>query len=642
MCGIFGWIVLNDDYVIDVEVGSSLTGMLNHRGPDATNFYHDDKTFLGHCRLKIIDLSDDANQPMSDDSNNYLLVFNGEIYNYIELKKELEKAGVLFRTSSDSEVLLRSFIQWGSDCLNKIEGMFAFAVYNRYDKSLFLARDHMGQKPLYYTFQKGQFIFSSELRSIINHPAVDKHIDLSKVFQYHVYDVFPFESTPLHNVKKLLPGHYMELNNGNVTIKQYWNSVPGQSRGLVSLDDALESLNDLLTDSVSKHLRSDVPFGVFLSGGVDSSLVTSYAKKVLKDKDLHTFSVQVNFSNFNESPIAKLVSNKLGCKAHYLPLNDDEIIDSMDEMFNNLDEPLADPGLINSFFIAKKAREFIKVALAGDGGDELFGGYITFKAVSWLERTKFLPDNLIPVMLMLSKMLVFNKNSYMNPYFKLKQFVKGKEANSFNRLPKWLAAFSIEEINQLYNSDFLFHDKEEKSLSEESLFSDLYRASTGLQGMDLTNIMLYQYQKYFLPEFVLAHTDRASMQTSLEVRCPLIDKSIVEFANDLPLKLKIKNGKLKRILFELLKMLEFPADVITHKKQGFTFPVASWLTNRLKSRMMNLLNPDKIRSEKIFNESYIAGLIDDHLSLKENNYRALWNLMVFFQWKENFPNLSFK
>lgn len=642
MCGIFGWITTDKKSLIDSDKAESLTRLLNHRGPDATGFYKSERCFLGHTRLKIIDLSDLANQPFSDSTGRYQIVLNGEIYNYLELREELEKEGIQFRTKSDTEVLLYSFILWGKGCLQKLEGMFAFAVFDKNKHALFLCRDHLGQKPLYYTFQNGNFIFASELRCIIEHPAVTNYLDINNILKYHIYDVFAFDTTPVQGVKKLLPGNYLEIKNGSTVIQKYWDSIPGEHESNLSFDDALEHLDELMTRSLNMHMRSDVPFGVFLSGGIDSSLITFYAKKILQGKELRSFSIAVDCENFNEGPVAEMVSSQLGCNSQLFNLNEQGVSDAMNVMFSCMDEPLADPGLLNSYFLAKNARDHIKVALVGDGGDELFGGYVTFKAVPWLKRLQsYLPGRLFPVMAMLAKKLIINKNKYMSMDFKLTQFMKGYSVDDLIRLPMWLASLTSEDIQRLYKKEFLTQYCFHKNSYSDTLFFDLQKASGKVKGKSLFDIMLYQYQKYFLPEFVLAHTDRASMRTSLEVRCPFVDKSIIEFANKLPLDFKIKNSQLKKILTGLMGNLNFSQPVLRHKKQGFTFPVASWLQGSLSKKLVGLLSPPENDPDDIWNWSYITKMVNEHLSGKENHYRALWNIMVLLQWRRNYPYLRF-
>jgi len=639
MCGIFGWLTTDNSNRINVEVGRSLSQLLSHRGPDAYGQYHSSRCFLGHQRLKVIDLSDEANQPMSDPSGRYYVIFNGEIYNYIELRKELEKEGLRFRTASDTEVLLRAYITWGKKCFSRLEGMFVFAIYDSLDHSLVLCRDFAGQKPLYYTLQGGHFIFASELRGIIEHPDVEGNIDIMNVFKYHIYDVFPFETTPIQNVFKLLPGHLLELRDGKVTIEKYWQSVPGAG-SITSVDEALDQLDSLLTASLIKHLRSDVPYGVFLSGGVDPSLVAYYARKVLNAEELKTFVVAVNFMGFDERPTAMAVSDWLGCRSHVFHLDEQGIFSSMNEMFVHIDEPLADPGLMNAHFISKNARQHIKVALAGDGGDELFGGYVTFRAIPWLREIGYLPDRLLLPFIHLVRKMSPDKYGYMSLDFKLQQFMKGYRTEDVYRLPCWLAAFSPHQLFSLYKKDYVARFSSPGALNDE-LFHEL-SSSVGETGTNsLANVMLLQYQKFFLPEFVLAHTDRASMQQSLEVRCPLLDKPIFEFANTLPLHLKVNNSKLKVLLFELLNHLDFPQEAVRHPKRGFTFPLASWLRGRLKHVMLDVLSPENIDAVGVFDRLFIEQLIREHVSGKANHYRELWNLIVLFQWIKKYSKLTF-
>jgi len=626
MCGIFGWFSEN----IDMKIGKEITGLLKHRGPEAINYFYNKNLFFGHTRLKIIDLSNNANQPFSSIDGNYTIIFNGEIYNYLEIKSELNLLGVKFRTDSDTEVLLNSYIKWGMKFLDKINGMFAFAIYDKLSEKLIIARDHLGQKPLYYYYKDADLIFASELRALLKHPDIPNKISIDNLIKYNYIDVFAFDNTPIKNVRKLLPGHYLVYSKRNLKIIKYWDSLPINNNEYNS-EDLIENLDDLLFTSVKRHLRADVPTGIFLSGGMDSSLITFYANKVLGNENLKTYNVSVKYGNFNESSVAESLSKKLGITLKTFELNKNGIINSMSSMFSHLDEPLADPGLLTSNFLSEKAKKSITVALAGDGGDELFGGYLTFKAIKYLKYRKIIPESFLMILISIIRK-IFNSNKYMSVDFKLRQFSNGLLLkNKQNSLIGWNSTMSAYKLKTIYNRN-IFYSLNKDISYEKELLTDFSFYSDKIKDGSMENVFLYQYQKYFLPEFVLAHTDRASMRSALEVRAPLLDKSIVEFANAIPVKIKLKNGILKKVLIDLMNYNNFPKTVIKHKKQGFTFPVALWIKTYLRKDLTRYIEYLIENWGQIYNGETLIKLLDEHMNGKENNYRILWNLAVMSNW----------
>jgi asparagine synthase (glutamine-hydrolysing) len=637
MCGIFGW--LREDGLPDYEIGRRITDLLKHRGPDDSGYKIVNNCFLGHRRLSIIDVSKAGHQPFSSADGRYNIVFNGEIYNYLELRNELIAEGISFSTQTDTEVLLHAYLRWGKECLNKLEGMFAFAIFDRNAQELFLCRDHLGQKPLYFTQQNGNFIFSSELRCIIKHPQVDPRIELKSILKYHVYDFLPRNLTPLRNVWKLPPGHFLVLRNNSIVIHEYWKSTPGHNESKITIDKAISQLDSLLFDSVKKHLRSDVPYGIFLSGGIDSSLVTHYARSVLGKDDLKTFSVAFEYKNFDESKVAQAVARKYGTNHTVIPMTKESILNSIHKILDHLDEPLANPGLVNSYFISNFAAGDIKVALSGNGGDELFGGYVTFKADLASKILSALPDQFINSFKFLSSKVLSASSDYMSFDFKVNNLLKGFPGPDILRNQCWLAAISPEEIPGLYKGlnlpDLFF----KRATIKDNIFEEVTDAAYPVEKSNLRNKMLIQYQKLFLPEFVCANTDRASMSVSLEVRSPFIHRPIIEFANTLPQNLKIRKNKLKYLLFELGKRLGLPREVLNHPKQGFTFPVAGWLRTDLKETMEEVFSQETVSRFGIIDKNRISLLKREHLSGKRNHYKALWNLLTLFKWMQNFPEV---
>lgn len=639
MCGIFGWITDKHKGTPDFETGKRLTDLLAHRGPDDSGYRLIQNCFLGHRRLSIIDLSEAGRQPFASPDNRYHMVFNGEIYNYIEVREELEAAGLNFSTKSDTEVLLKAYIKWGAACLDKVEGMFAFAIYDSFSHELFLCRDHIGQKPLYYTYKNGHFIFSSELRSIIKHPAVDPRVDIESLLKYNLYDFAPYDKSILKGVYKLPPAHYLKLKDGKISLHRYWNSIPKAAAG-ITMEDALERIDELMLSSVEKHLRADVPYGVFLSGGLDSSLIVSYARRVLKDKELKTFSVSVDFENFNEADVAASVAEKYKTAHNVLHMGEKELKHSINVMIDHIDEPMADPGLINAHFISANAVKDIKVALAGDGGDELFAGYITFKAESIAKIMGKSPEFVIAFLKFIVRRFVPSSQKYMSLDFRLNGFLKGFPGPELLRNQCWVGAMPPEAIHNLYKNIDIPVKFFNRELNENNIFSELIQVSQPVKDSNLVDKMLFQYQKFFLPEFVCAHTDRASMRASLEVRSPLIHKPLIEFANSLPKELKVKNGKLKRIFFELAARHALPDKVLNHPKQGFIFPVAGWLRSHLKETMDEILSEKNVSQIGIIDYSKVKQMKLEHISGKFNHYKPLWNLVIFFKWLRNFPEVN--
>jgi asparagine synthase (glutamine-hydrolysing) len=637
MCGIFGW--LRDDGLPDYETGKKITDLLKHRGPDDSGYKIVHNCFLGHKRLSVIDVSKAGHQPFSSADGRYNIVFNGEIYNYSELRNELNAEGIIFSTHSDTEVLLRAYIRWGKECLNKLEGMFAFAIFDRKTQELFLCRDPLGQKPLYFTQQQNNFIFSSELRCIIKHPQVDPRIELKSLLKYHVYDFFPHNLTPLRNVWKLPPGHFLIFNNNSIAIHKYWESVPGQHENKMTMDEAIDQLDFLLFDSVKKHLRADVPCGIFLSGGIDSSLVTHYARRALGKDGLRTFHVKCGYKNFDESKIADLAARKYGSIHKIMPMTEESALNSIHKVFDHLDEPLANPGLVNSHFISHFAAQDIKVALCGNGGDELFGGYVTFKADLASKMFSGLPDSFINAVKFVSSKVLSSSSNYMSFDFKVNNFLKGFPGPDILRNQCWLAAFPPEEIPWLYKGLNLQGPFFERAIVKDNILEEVTEVSHSVGKGNLRDKMFLQYQRLFLPEFVCAHADRASMSVSLEVRSPFIHRPIIEFANSLPQNLKIRNNQLKYLLFRLGRRIGLPREVLSHPKQGFTFPVARWLRTSLRDTMEEVFSNKSISRLGIIDKNRILILKKEHLSGKRNHYKALWNLLTLFKWMQNFPEV---
>lgn len=639
MCGVFGWIKFEHQLTKDeIRNAQKCVESMIHRGPDSHGEWISDYVYMGHRRLSIIDLSSKADQPFIDEDKRYILIFNGEIYNYLELKQELMKKGFKFYTSSDTEVLLIAFKAWGTKAFLKLDGMFAGSIHDTVTGKHYIFRDYLGQKPLYYYLYQNGIVYASELRAILNLERFNWHLDLGNFLKFLTNSCYMWDTTPLRGVKKLLPGCYLdvETKNGNTTLLRFWDSIPGENLTDIDFSEAIIEFQRLLERSCETSMRSDVPYGVFLSGGIDSSLILNSCYKF--NPEISTYSVKMGEEDFDESSKALAVTKLLKIKERKTYLLDHKSMqNSIEDFFSFIDEPHGDPGFINSYFLARESRPEIKVALAGDGADELFAGYVSFLALGkekWLQN---MPFSLLLGLNKVTKHFLTGSDTYMGLQFKTLLFLQGFPAHHTTRFPLWLSAISPEELQKLcpwQNTAFFSRMGE-----ADTLFEDFRKVLSVVEEKSHPQMLLYFYQKFFLPEFVCMHTDRAAMQNSLEVRSPFLSVSLIEFANSLPEHFKIGKKELKIILRHTLAKDGFPKDIYKQKKHGFTFPVARWLKGSLKIEMEKQLSKNKWENNLI-STSYLERLKQEHLSNKRNNYRILFNLMVFRKWLDKYPQVS--
>jgi|ETNmetMinimDraft_11_1059920.scaffolds.fasta_scaffold15181_2 asparagine synthase (glutamine-hydrolysing) len=637
MCGIFGWIKWNGSFS-ESEINASRESLssMKHRGPDFQGEWFSEAVYMGHRRLSIIDLSPEANQPFKDKNSSIILTFNGEIYNYLELKAKLKEHGIRFKTSSDTEVLLEAFKFYRERAFLRLNGMFSFAVYDRIAEKHYLVRDHLGQKPLYYYLYQDGLVYASELRALLSLKEFKWQLDKNNFLKFLTNSCYMWDTTPLQGVRKLLPGHYLEVKNGKVILEQYWDSLPGDKMVSWDFEEATSALRNMLDQSCRISLRADVPYGVFLSGGIDSTLVLESCHRI--DPEISTFSVSMQESDFDEGSKAKSVTDFLGINSHYSCLMDSQSIeDAMDEFCSFSDEPHGDPGFVNSYFLAKFCKSSIKVALSGDGADELFAGYITFLALKKEKYLRYLPDNCIPWLEQMVRSFFSVNDSYVGLQFKTLAFLQGFPAHQNTRFPLWLGSVSPEDLQKLCPwQDKLFFSRKGE---EGTLLEDFCKVLAKMGGKSCTQRFLYFYQKFFLPEFVCMHTDRAAMQCGLEVRSPFLSVSVIEFANSLPDNFKMSKGELKKMLRYAVQKRGLPQNICNQKKQGFTFPIARWLKTTLKTRMEEMVS-SQIWDNGLIDRSYLNILKNQHIMNKRNNYRVLFNLMVFQKWLEKYSHVS--
>jgi asparagine synthase (glutamine-hydrolysing) len=591
---------------------------------------------LGHNRLSIIDLSDQANQPFLDEDCRYVLVFNGEIYNYLELRSKLVELGVRFRTNSDTEVVLRSFIQYGPDAFLKFDGMFAIVLFDKREEKLYLVRDFLGQKPLYFYDSPTDLIFSSELRGILALPDFNWRFDRENIYRFLFNSCFMGDTTPVMGVKKLLPGHYCVKDRQGTVIHKYWDSVPGEKVAKMDVVEARLQFEELFDHSCKISMRSDVPSGIFLSGGMDSTLVLDKCSQI--NPEISAFTVQMAEKDFDESAKADEVCRhlKISRIKKYL-MNAEALERSIDSYLDFLDEPHGDPGFVNAYFLAQSCCKEIKVGLAGDGADELFAGYIPFKIISQAGVFNGLGRRSIEGLEKVVQKVVPSDDRYMGMQFKILSFLDGFPSTAMTRLPLWLGAAPPETLSLLCPQGpkgFFV-----RSGDRGTLLDNICETLGPLQGRSNIDIGLYFYQKFFLPEYVCMHTDRAAMQHGLEVRSPFLSLALIEFSNQLPTFFKISNNQLKWLLRDSLRRKNYMPTIYRQKKQGFTFPIARWMRTVMRARLEKALSGDR-KIFSLIDRDYVDMLLKQHFGNQRNNYRILFNLLTLSSWLEKYPQVG--
>jgi asparagine synthase (glutamine-hydrolysing) len=594
---------------------------LMHRGPDDRGLFFENEIALAHARLSILDLSPAGHQPMFSYDKKTVTIFNGEIYNFLEIREDLKLRGHKFKSDSDTEVILVAYEEFGENCFEKFEGMFAIAIYDFAQKKLLLARDRMGEKPLYWTLAGKTLIFGSEMAALTKHPLFKKEIDLFSLSKYFSFDYIPTPHTIYKNVHKLEPGTFLSFQNGEIKKKTFWKMKFGG--GEENFENALQKLDQKLNSVTKKTLVSDVPLGVFLSGGLDSSTVAYYASKN-SDSKINTYSIGFEEKSFDESKYALQVANFLGTKHHMKIVKQSDIVELVQDLGKLLDEPMADPSIIPTFILSKFAHEQVTVALGGDGGDELFAGYPTFQAEMFADLYLKIPAKLRGIIeKLINKLPVSEKNFSLE--FKLKKFIAGVKHDKKHRHQNWLGNFDREEKSQLFRSEIWNQIKDKNDFEDIDNFIDENKIE------DPRQLTLALYMKTYLMDQVLVKVDRASMKTSLETRAPFLNHELVDYVNALPYGFKFKRMTGKYILKKLM-VKKLPSAVVNRKKKGFGIPLAKWLREDLRELCENVLSQKNIENAALFNYDFVEKLKEQHLSKKKDNRRKLWSLIVFQLW----------
>jgi len=628
MCGITGIIAFTEKGESYIEKVEKSLLSLSQRGPDGQGIYKNKHLGLGHTRLSIIDTSPAGAQPFTDNTGRYTIILNGEIFNYKEHRKTLIEKGIQFRSQSDTEVLLQLYILEGAKCLEKLNGFFAFAIYDQTDKKLFIARDRYGIKPLLIYRDEDKLLFASEMKALLAY-GIPKAIDSVSLQHYLHLNYIPSPHCIFKGVKKLEPGHYIEINS-SFEIKQscyYRIPYPAQNKSIPSYEDAKKELIKLLDQSIQKRLIADVPLGTFLSGGLDSSIITALASQ--HTKDLNTFSVGYKDEPFfDETRYALLLAKKYKTNHHVFSLSNDDLYDCLHKVLEYIDEPFADSSALAVYILSMNTRKHVKVALSGDGADELFAGYNKHMA-EYNARKGGIAANLVKWGSPLWKLLPKSRNSKSgNKIRQLEKFSQGIQLSNKERYWQW-AGFIAEDESLLLNKNNLFEIDREgcKKRTDSILESISSNSSTGI------NDMLYTDMHLVLQGDMLTKVDLMSMSNGLEVRTPFLDYHVVDFAFSLPSSYKIEGNERKKILKDAFRSY-LPDELVKRDKQGFEVPLLKWFRSELKTLINDELLADHfIREQGIFNPEAISNL---KLKLFSNSpgevVAQVWGLIVFQYW----------
>ncbi|WP_259384357.1 asparagine synthase (glutamine-hydrolyzing), partial [Bacillus thuringiensis] len=586
----------------------NMTNLLYHRGPDDQGYFRDEYVQFGFRRLSIIDL-DAGHQPLAYDNERYILMFNGEIYNYIELREMLIKQGACFSTQSDTEVIVALYAQVKEECVNYLRGMYTFVIWDRQEKKLFGARDHFGIKPLYIAQQNDITFFASEKKSIL-HVMQDKGVNPTALQHYFTYQYGPEPETLTNDINKIEPGHYFIKEIGKeIEVYRYWK--PYFNASDIKKEEHIRAIRDVLYDSVKVHMRSDVPVGAFLSGGIDSSIIASIAKEI--NPNLLTFSVGFEYRGFSEIDVAKETAEKLGVKNYSVLVTPQEFMNEFPKIMWHMDDPLADPAAVPLYFVAKEARKHVTVVLSGEGSDELFGGYNIYREPNSLKMFSYIPTSGRTVLKALSGVL--------------KEGFKGKSFLERGCTP-------IEE--RYYGNAKIFREEEKikliKSYNESVNYKDVTKPLYNeIKDYDDVSKMQYIDMYTWLRGDILLKADKMSTAHSLELRVPFLDKEVFDVASKIPTELKIANRTTKAILREAVRGI-VPDHVLDRKKLGFPVPIRHWLKDEMYDWALNIIKESK--TEHLIDKKYVLNLLEAHRTDKGDHSRKIWTVLTFMVWHQ--------
>ena len=624
MCGIAG-IVRADNAPVDRPLLERMNEAIRHRGPDEDGFYFSDGVGLAMRRLSIIDLKT-GQQPIHNHDRTKWIVYNGEIYNYRELRKKLEKLGHQFYTDSDTEAIIVAYEQYGTDCPKHLRGMFALAIWDEQAKSLFLARDRVGKKPLLYTETNGQLMFASEFSALVLHPDVSRDVDFEAIHHYLSFMCVPAPLTAYRAIRKLEPGHWLLWRNGEVQTERYWQ-LDFSNKLAISEADAGERAIELLREAVRIRLMSEVPLGAFLSGGIDSSAVVALMAQESSDR-VKTFSIGFEEQDFSELHHARRVAEHVGADHHEFIVRPDamEILPTLVEHYG---EPFADSSAIPSYYVSRETRQYVTVALNGDGGDECFAGYERYAAMNLAQSYAALPRVVRTGLIGNVAKALPTFTSRRNPLAKAKRFVDAASLSPVERYLRWMSSFDEDAKYRLYSESF----RHETANLRTARFIERWFAKAN--GAGIVDAALLTDTMTYLPNDLLVKMDIASMTVSLEARSPFLDHHLMEFAASLPEKLKLRRLTTKYLLKRVLKPI-VPSENLTRRKMGFGVPIGYWFRGAMQPFLRETVLSDKALSRGLFTPQAVRRIVDDHVAGKVDHSHRLWSLLMLELWFERF------
>lgn len=617
MCGIAG--VASFDRPPEAGQVAAMLRRLEHRGPDGNGLWQDRNVCLGHRRLSVLDLSTAANQPMIDDSGRYAIVFNGEIYNFRELRQQLLDAGETFRTTGDTEVLLKLFRREGSECLAKLNGMFAFAVWDRGDQTLFAARDRMGEKPFYYASIAGGIAFASEMNALRAYPGISSDLDACSLGRYLAAGYTLDERTILKSIRRLPPASFLEVGLGKApVVREYWSLAACFKRRFDgSLAQAEAKLRDLLDDSTRLRLESDVPLGAFLSGGVDSAGVVDGMRQAVSAERIRAYTIGFRERTYSEVAEARSSADVLGVSLQVQEVYPN-VLDDVPKIFESADEPFADTSIIPTYYLARFAREEVTVALSGDGGDELFGGYETYVADRMHRMVSKVPQPLLTAFAKIVSGSIPVTRNRVSLDYKIRQFLNNAHLGFRRAHWSWRTMFDEAGRRQILTRDWA-----DLAASEDG-FDIVSRRFDEVADVHPLNQAMYVDMKTWLADNILVKVDRATMASSLESRAPYLDHRLVEFAASLPVEWKLRGFAKKYILRRALAA-RLPGSLLNRKKRGFNAPAAHWIAGPLKPLLMDAVSSNAART--LVDVSHVEALLQEHERGQHDHGFRLFNIL---------------
>lgn len=626
MCGICGIYHFHKERIVSKEHLTRMLGTIVHRGPDKDGHFIHKNVGLGIRRLRVIDL-DTGDQPISDATRRFTIVFNGEVYNYLEIKKTLTEQGYHFQTKSDTEVILYAYIHWGLDFTNHLNGMFAIAIWDNLQKRLVLARDRIGIKPLFYYQDDEQFIFGSEIKTILTFPTIHREVNPHALCYHFLLNYIPENLTLFKNILQVPPGHIVIIRENAVQFDQYWKIRPFHQPTSKSFDEYQQEFTKLMHDSVRLRLLSDVPLGVFLSGGLDSSAIAAIASRE-SNSTIQTFSAGFQEKSFDESMYSQLVANHLHTRHHHVHIKPD-VPGIIPQLVYHMEEPTADSSALAVYYLSQYTRQFVTVALSGDGADEIAAGYETYTADLIARWFTWLPQFVIRWLKFVGNNMPVTSEKYPLQ-MKFNRFIHGLHHSEAISHLSWRSIFQYDEIPSLLSPEF-FRNETLQTIQQN--FINLFQT---YPDCDLVTKALFSDTTFYLPHDMLIKVDRMSMAHSLEVRLPFLDYRIVEFFFNLPSKYKLHRLFQKKYLLKKAMAPLLPATIVKRSKAGFNVPISDWFRTNMREYTADILYSKDTKAIPFINWEFAHKTLDDHLKRRADNGYKLWSVLIYIHWYKKF------